>query len=103
MTLLGAWQFSPWLAVAACVGLILAPIYMLRLFQGVMYAGPGENPPPGHAPVWVRTVTRLPDLARLELCVMVPLVGLMFLLGLYPALLTGVMTALGYPLPVPWK
>src|SRR5205807_966716 len=43
MTLLGAWQFSPWLAVAACIGLLLAPIYMLRLFQGVMYAGPGEQ------------------------------------------------------------
>src|SRR5205807_5226260 len=43
MTLLGAWQLQPWLAVAACVGLILAPIYMLRMFQGVMYAAPGEQ------------------------------------------------------------
>jgi NADH-quinone oxidoreductase subunit M len=103
MTLLGAWQFSPWLAAAGAIGLVLAPLYMLRLFQGLMYAGPGEDPPPGHAPGWVRTVTRLPDLAGVELGLMIPLVALMFLLGLYPALLTSVMTALGYPLPVPWK
>lgn len=103
MTLLGAWQLSPWLAIVGASGLILAPIYMLRLFQGIMYVAPGENPPPGHAPDWVRKVTKLPDLARLEAGLVVPLVGLMFLLGLYPALLTGAMTALGYPLPVPWK
>jgi NADH-quinone oxidoreductase subunit M len=103
MTLLGAWQMAPWLAIVGAIGLILAPIYMLRLFQGLMYVRSGENPPPGHAPEWVRTVPRLPDLARLEAGLMAPLVGLMFLLGLYPALLTSVMTALGYPLPVPWK
>ncbi|HEX4215835.1 MAG TPA: NADH-quinone oxidoreductase subunit M, partial [Candidatus Dormibacteraeota bacterium] len=38
MTLLGAWQLAPWLAVVAALGLILAPVYMLRLFQGVMYS-----------------------------------------------------------------
>ena len=103
MTLLGAWQLAPWLAIVGAIGLILAPLYMLRLFQGLMYVAPGENPPPGHAPDWMHRVTRLPDLARLEMSLMVPLVGLMFLLGLYPALLTGAMTALGFPLPVPWK
>src|SRR5262249_61456067 len=48
MTLLGAWQYVPALAVTGCLGLVLAPVYMLRLFQGLMYAGPGEQlPPPG--------------------------------------------------------
>src|SRR5207244_9316596 len=45
LTLLGAWQYSPWLAVSGCAGLVLAPVYMLRLFQGVMYAAPGEQLP----------------------------------------------------------
>src|SRR5262249_36976078 len=43
MTLLGAWQFQPWLAVVGSAGLVLAPVYMLRLYQGLMYAAPGEQ------------------------------------------------------------
>src|SRR5437879_5515770 len=55
MTLLGAWQLSPWLAAAGCLGLLLAPIYMLRLFQGLMYAPRQQDPwpPGGHGPVAV--------------------------------------------------
>jgi NADH-quinone oxidoreductase subunit M len=101
MTLLGAWQFSPWLAVAACTGLILAPIYMLRLFQGAMYASRDEDPwpPGGHGPVaGART-----DIARLELGILVPLIALMLLLGLYPHLIAQVMPALAFPISgVPW-
>jgi NADH-quinone oxidoreductase subunit M len=96
MTLLGAWQLAPWLAVVAAIGLVLAPVYMLRLFQGAMYAGPGEQSPPTTSPP--RT-----DIAAGELAVVVPLVALMFLLGLYPYLLTQAMTSLGFPLPVPWR
>ncbi|MGH7866144.1 MAG: complex I subunit 4 family protein [Candidatus Dormibacteraceae bacterium] len=103
LTLLGAWQLAPWLAIVGCVGLLLAPIYMLRLFQGLMYVGRSENPPAGHAPKWLHEITKLPDLSGVEIAVMLPLVGLMFLLGLYPGLLTTAMTALGYPLPVPWS
>ena len=56
MTLLGAWQVSPWLAVAGCLGLLLAPIYLLRLFQGIVYAAPGQDPwpPGGRGPVVAR-------------------------------------------------
>lgn len=103
MTLLGAWQLAPWLAVVAAIGLVLAPIYMLRMFQGVVYAGRGENPPPGHPPDWLRSVTRLPDLAGTEALVIVPLIALMFLFGLYPALLTSAMHSLAFQFPVPWK
>ena len=89
MTLLGAWQLSPWLAVAGCSGLILAPIYMLRLFQGAMYTEvPGGS---GHPP---EAVARN-DIARAELVLLAPLVALMFLLGLYPYLVVHVMPALG--------
>ena len=43
MTLLGAWQRAPALAIVGAIGLVLAPVYMLRLFQGAMYA---EKPYP---------------------------------------------------------
>ena len=94
MTLLGAWQLSPWLAVAGCVGLILAPIYMLRLFQGAMYteiAGAPDHP--------AEAVARH-DLARGEVALLAPLVALMFLLGLYPYLVVHVMPALGQGMQV---
>jgi NADH-quinone oxidoreductase subunit M len=110
MTLLGAWQFSPWLAVAGCLGLLLAPVYMLRLYQGLMYAAPGEQlPPPGdhghhgaHPAAETAAVART-DIAGGELALLVPLLVLMGLLGLYPYLLTQAMNSLGYPLPVPWR
>lgn len=102
MTLLGAWQLSPWLAVVACIGLILAPVYMLRLFQGVMYARPGAE---GAAPephgrsashtYGEESTVALPDLRAGELASVLPLVLLMFVLGLYPYVLTRVMDALG--------
>jgi NADH-quinone oxidoreductase subunit M len=104
MTMLGAWQFSPWLAVAACIGLVLAPVYMLRMFQGVMYAGPGEQlagPVADAGPV--RVGVRAADISGSELVILVPLVLLMILLGLYPYLITHSMTALGIPYPVPWR
>jgi len=94
MTLLGAWQLSPWLAVAGCSGLILAPIYMLRLFQGAMYTevtGAADHP--------AEAVVRK-DIARAELALLAPLVALMFLLGLYPYLVVHVMPALGQGMQV---
>ena len=100
MTLLGAWQFQPWLAVVGASGLVLAPLYMLRLYQGLMYAAPSEKlpPPAAEGPAVARN-----DLLRSELALITPLVLLMGLLGIYPYLLTQAMTSLGYPLPVPWR
>jgi NADH-quinone oxidoreductase subunit M len=104
MTLLGAWQFSPWLAVAGCLGLLLAPVYMLRLYQGLMYAGPGEQlPPPGDHGAHGAVGVARNDIATRELALLVPLLLLMGLLGLYPYLLTQAMSSLGFPLPVPWR
>jgi NADH-quinone oxidoreductase subunit M len=101
MTLLGAWQLSPWLAVAGCLGLLLAPVYLLRMFQGVMYASRDEDPwpPAGRGP---HAVART-DLVRLEAAILVPLVLLMFLLGIYPQLIAQLMPALAFPIAgVPW-
>jgi NADH-quinone oxidoreductase subunit M len=113
MTLLGAWQFQPWLAIVSTLGLVLAPVYMLRLYQGLMYAAPGEQlaAPPGgdhghhgtaHPAGEGQAVART-DVAAGQLALLVPLLLLMGLLGLYPYLLTQAMTSLGFPLPVPWR
>ena len=80
MTLLGAWQLAPWLAVIGAIGLVLAPVYMLRLFQGAMYA---EAPYP----------QRVDDLYAGQLTLLAPLVALMFALGLAPGVLTSLMTS----------
>src|SRR3989441_1419985 len=66
MILLGAWQLAPVLAVLACVGLVLAPVYMLRLYQGAMY---GVRPP---------SLDDARDLGAGELALLTPLVVLMF-------------------------
>jgi NADH-quinone oxidoreductase subunit M len=101
--LLGAWQFSPWLAVVACIALVLAPVYMLRLFQGLMYAAPGEQSPALAHGSGEAVAAARKDIGLDELVVIVPLVLLMILLGLYPYLITHAMPALGIPYPVPWR
>jgi NADH-quinone oxidoreductase subunit M len=80
MTLMGAWQFAPALAIAGAAGLILAPIYLLRFFQGLMYA-PQPYPKP------------LDDIYAGQLTLLAPLVALMFALGLVPGVLTSLMTS----------
>jgi NADH-quinone oxidoreductase subunit M len=81
MTLLGAWQRAPVLAVIGAVGLVLAPVYMLRLFQGTMHGEPIEAKP-------------MADIYAGQLALLTPLILLMFVLGLYPYVLTRLMTAL---------
>ncbi|HZQ50198.1 MAG TPA: NADH-quinone oxidoreductase subunit M [Candidatus Dormibacteraeota bacterium] len=80
MTLLGAWERAPVLAVIGAVGLVLAPVYMLRFFQGAVYA-----PEPYAKP--------LDDIYAGQLTLLAPLVALMFALGLAPGVLTALMTS----------
>ena len=92
MILLGAWSYLPALAVVACIGLILAPVYMLRLFQGAMYApATGEDLPHGHADAHEPARPAAFDLSAGQLALLAPLVVLMFVIGLYPDLLTRLM------------
>lgn len=80
MTMLGAWQRAPVLAIVAAIGLVLTPVYMLRLFQGVM-----QGEPEGAVP--------RSDIYAAQLTLLSPLVVLMFAIGLYPAVLTNLMTS----------
>jgi NADH-quinone oxidoreductase subunit M len=82
MTLLGAWQRAPALALFGAIGLVLAPVYMLRLFQGIM-----QGPPAGQVPK--------SDIYAGQLVLLTPLVVLMFAIGLDPNFLTSLMSAVG--------
>jgi NADH-quinone oxidoreductase subunit M len=82
MTLLGAWQRAPALALFGAIGLVLAPVYMLRLFQGVMQGVPAGPVPKS-------------DIYTGQLLLLAPLVILMFVIGLDPNALTSLMTSLG--------
>jgi NADH-quinone oxidoreductase subunit M len=82
MTLLGAWERAPALAVVGAIGLVLAPVYMLRFFQGAMHGEP-EGPRPSS------------DIHAGQLALVMPLVLLMFAIGLDPNLLIQVMSSVG--------
>lgn len=79
--LLGAWGAgapggafgSYWFAAFASLGVILAAVYMLWMFQK-MFLGKAENP----------KNEGLPDLNWREIAVIVPLLILIFWIGLYP-------------------
>jgi NADH-quinone oxidoreductase subunit M len=82
MTLLGAWQRAPLLAVFGAIGLVLTPVYILRLFQGVMQGKPSGPVPRS-------------DIYAGQLTLLAPLIALMFALGLAPGVLTSLMNSLG--------
>jgi len=84
LILLGAFRAHRIFAVIAAVGVILSAVYMLLMFQRVMF-GPVTHP----------ENDTLPDLRLREWAVFVPLLILVFWLGLYPApFLTRVQPAL---------
>jgi NADH-quinone oxidoreductase subunit M len=73
LVLLGAFKVNPWYAVIAASGVILSAVYMLTMFQRVMF-GPVTNP----------KNEGLPDLRPREWLVFVPLLVFIFVLGVYP-------------------
>jgi NADH-quinone oxidoreductase subunit M len=73
LMLVGAFQHNPWLTGIATTSAVWSVVYMLWMFQRVMY-GPldkGEN-------------KKLPDMTRGEYWALAPLVILIFVLGVYP-------------------
>ena len=70
--LLGTFQEVRWAAVLSAFGAVLAALYLLWAYQR-MFHGPVEGKAAG-----------IPDLNAREIAVMVPLVVLMFGIGLYP-------------------
>ncbi len=75
LILLGAFQASTWWAALGVGGVILSAVYLLWAYQQVMH-----GPPVAKAP------DRLIELTPKELLVFVPLVALIFIIGVYPKL-----------------
>jgi NADH-quinone oxidoreductase subunit M len=75
LILLGAFQVFPLAAAVATTGVIWSAVYMLWMFQRVMY-GPVDN----------SATRRLRDLNGGEIALLVPFVILIFVFGLFPTL-----------------
>ncbi|MFO7767748.1 MAG: NADH-quinone oxidoreductase subunit M [bacterium] len=73
LILIGAFKASPWLAVPAVPGVIVAALYLLRLLRGVLF-GPIRN----------EANRGLRDLGWRETMAVVPLVLFMVWIGVYP-------------------
>ncbi len=80
--LLGTWASNPWWAAFAALGVILAAIYILTMFQK-MFMGETHNDENKH----------LIDLSRRELWVIVPLLVFIFIIGIFPQPFFNTMTA----------
>jgi NADH-quinone oxidoreductase subunit M len=72
--LMGALQENVWWAVAGASGIVLGAAYMLWLYQRTMF-GKLDNP----------KNEGLPDLSAREMATLIPLVILVFWIGIYPA------------------
>jgi NADH-quinone oxidoreductase subunit M len=78
LILVGAFQRSPWLAALATSGIIFAAVYLLWMYQRVIF---GEV---------TRDANRgLTDLTTREWAVLVPVVTLIVWIGVYPVAFTG--------------
>jgi NADH-quinone oxidoreductase subunit M len=73
LVLLGAFRANPWWAAIAAVGVILSAVYMLWMFQRVMFG-----------PVTHAENENLPDLSLRERLVFAPLLILIFWMGVAP-------------------
>jgi NADH-quinone oxidoreductase subunit M len=78
LILLGAFQRNPWMAALATTGIIFAAVYMLWMYQRVVF---GE--------VTRDANRRLADLTTREWAVLVPVLALIVWIGVYPAAFTG--------------
>jgi NADH-quinone oxidoreductase subunit M len=73
LALIGTFQTHPWVAVIGGLGVIFAAYYMLPMVQRILFNAltRPEN-------------SRLPDLSRREIAVLMPLVAGMIWMGVYP-------------------
>jgi NADH-quinone oxidoreductase subunit M len=79
LILLGSFINRPWVCFFAATGLILGAWYMLWLYQRIFF-----NPVN-------KKVIGLPELNAREICTLLPMVALIFWIGLYPNALLGFM------------
>jgi len=80
---LGVWGLVPWAAALACLGLFATALFLLTFWQRVFH-GPRAGAAAGE----------FPDIGGLDCAVLVPMVALMFVLGVLPQILTGLFNPL---------
>ncbi len=73
LILLGAYRVSAWWAALSVGGVILSAVYLLWAYQQVM-----------HGPTTAKDAERLVEVTPRELAVFVPIIALIFAIGLYP-------------------
>jgi NADH-quinone oxidoreductase subunit M len=73
LILLGAFETSPWMAAMGTLGIVLGAVYMLWMFQRVMFG-----------PLTKEENRRLADLSAREIVVLVPLLVMIVVMGAYP-------------------
>jgi NADH-quinone oxidoreductase subunit M len=73
LLLMSIFSYNPWFGAVAGLTIILGAVYMLRMFQGVMF---GERTP---------TTENFADLTFIEKAVLIPLVVMVFWIGLFPS------------------
>jgi NADH-quinone oxidoreductase subunit M len=78
LVLLGAFQVNGWLAAAATTGIIFAAVYLLWMYQRVVF---GEITHPENS--------RLVDLSLREWALLVPVLVFIVWIGVYPTVFTG--------------
>ena len=78
-TMIGAYQYSPWLAAGAALGMILSAVYALYLYREVVF---GE--------VTNDKLTDIEDVKRHEIIILAPLALFVIILGVYPSLVTDI-------------
>jgi len=77
----GAFPLATWATALSVLGLLLTAIFILTILQRVFNGPLNER--------W----SKLPDLTLTERVVMLPAIGLMFVLGVYPQLLLGMINS----------
>jgi NADH-quinone oxidoreductase subunit M len=77
----GAFSLSTWATALSVIGLLITAIFILTVLQKIF-----------HGPLNTRWIT-LPDLTLGERAVILPGIVLMFVLGLYPQLVLGVINS----------
>lgn len=75
LILLGSWKANPGISIISTVGVIFGAVYMLWLFQRVMFG-----------PVKHEENKKLKDLSPREMFVLAPLVIMIFVMGVFPNL-----------------
>jgi len=73
LILLGSFRVNAWLTAAAATGVVLAAVYMLWMYQRVMFGK-----------VTSEENRNLPDMNGRELACMLPILLLVFWIGVYP-------------------